>query len=150
MNLTTSQPDAMSFAPARNGKPPKLAMAPMVDIVLLLICFYLLVAKTTQDQEDPEVRVPRIVSDQTLEEHPAELIVNLHADRRIVVNGETLTPDALGAWLTEQQAKALRQDRQAFVVVRADKRQRYGVLDEVLKTCREAGLSTVWFRATKQ
>lgn len=150
MNLTTDHPDAMSFAPAAHGKPPKLAMAPLVDIVLLLICFYMLVANTIQQQEDPDVQLPRVASEQALEERPAELIINVHADRRIVANGRALPLDALRAWLAEQQARAAADDRQVLVVVRADKRQRYGLLDDVLKTCREAGLSQVMLRAAKR
>lgn len=150
MNLNTDQPDAMTFAPPTNSRPPKLAMAPMVDIVLLLICFYLLVAKTTQDQEDPNIELPKIVSEQAFEERPAELIVNVHTDDRVVVNGQALEMDALRTLLAGEQAKAVRDDRQVLVVVRADKRQRYGLLDEVLKTCREAGMGQVLLRATNR
>jgi biopolymer transport protein ExbD len=141
--LETSE--ALNFA-----SPPRrrvaIRMAPLIDIVFLLICFYLLVAELIRSQKDPTVALPAMAHAAAGEEVPAEVVVNLRADATVTVNGVEVA-ERLTRLLRAERAKAARTSQPFRVVVRADRRQRFGRLDEVLVACKRAGLATIVFRA---
>lgn len=126
---------------------PRIGMAPLVDIVLLLICFYLLVMQSMQARTDDRIELPRMSNNQTTKVAPAELVVNITAEGSVNLNGETVSSGELARLLRGERQRAEDAGQGLSVVVRADGRQRYGMLDDALKACREAGLSTVTIRA---
>lgn len=135
------------FGPAAPPRPLSVGMAPMVDIVLLLICFYLLVAKNIQDQDDPDVKVPVVTADIARDEMPAEMVINVYQDGRLSLNARPTDLEALEATLATERDAAARRGAALAVVVRADRRQSFGLLDEVMTACRRAGLTQVLLRA---
>ena len=70
-------------------------------------------------------------------------------DGRVTVSGRELPGEALGRELRVELAKAEGQRQPLRVVVRADRRQSFANLDEVLQTCRQAGVRQVVFRAAE-
>ena len=127
-----------------------LQVAPMVDIVLFLICFFMLASEMVQGQKDPAVELPYMRSPLAAVETRAEIIVNLRPDGAVTVEGERLTPETLAGLLAGESQRAKSRGRPLRVVVRADRRQRFAALDDVLVACRKAGLDQVVFRATEE
>ena len=132
-------------AQPRRG-PAGLAMAPLVDIVLLLVCFYLLTTQLVRGRSDPAVELPVMAAAAGATRHPAELVVNLRADGRVTVGGRAMAVEDLAGMLGAELARAIRERKRFRVVVRADRRQPFGGLDEVLGACEAAGLPGVVFR----
>lgn len=145
----TTAPNPFRFAPA----PPVAAgvgVAPLVDIVLLLICFYLFVAKSVADLDDPSIRLPVIASELADDERPGELIVNLREDGDVVVAGRVRSLDELRTLASDAAAAARASGGSPTVVLRVDRDQRFGNLDRVQRICREAGVGAVVLRAVER
>ena len=140
---------ALRYTLAKEETPPPLGMASLVDIVLLLICFYLFVMQSIQSQAEQTIDLPQLASDRTRDMIPAELTLNLGAGGGIMLNGARVSDDRLPALLSAQNVRALEQNMRLQVVVRADRRQRFERLDAVLAACREAGLSAVSVRSVQ-
>ena len=140
----------LRFNPAADEKPPALGMAPLVDIVLLLICFYLFVMRSIQSHAEPEITLPRLMTDRAVDTVPAAVVINLDADGVLKVNGEVMTLDDLTLRLEADRALAQETQTRLEVVVRADRTQTYAHLDEVLSACRAAGLGSVSIRSTRE
>ena len=137
----------MSFASPDEDRAFAIQVAPLIDIVFLLICFYLLVAQLIGSQKDPSVQLASM-SDQVLAaEAPAELVINLRDDGTVTVGGRPVRMSGLRALLADEKSNAAQAGQRFSVVVRADRRQRYGKLDEVLRLCRQAGVGKLIFRA---
>jgi len=128
----------------------KIQVAPLVDTVLFLIWFYLLVGQLVIHQKDAAVQLPAMASPMSTVEVPAELVINVRQDSTITIDGRPTETAALGRLVASELAKAQAAGQQLRVVVRADRRQRFALLDEVLRTCRRAGLSQVVFRAVAE
>jgi biopolymer transport protein ExbD len=146
-------PDApLRFVAPDDSRGSLLQMAPLVDIVFLLICFYLFVSQTINEQADPRVSLPVMTADVAAPEQPAEIVINVLAPGtsgggELIVLGQTVNASELDVLLRNEAAKARAAGQSLRVVVRADRRQRFRSLQEVLVTCKRAGLSQVILRA---
>jgi biopolymer transport protein ExbD len=127
----------------------RLQMAPLIDIVFLLICFYLLVSQLIQHQKDPAVQLPAMAQRTTDVETPAEIVLNLRADDGVTVEGRTIPIDRLAEFLSAQR-RGIADESRLRVVIRADRRQRFGLLAKVQHACRQAGIDRHILRARKE
>jgi len=143
----TETPDALNFVPAVPRTSPRFQVAPLVDIVFLLVCFFMLTSQLIQTHKDPEVDLPIMTSPGAAREVPAEVTVNLRPDGTLSVGGRRIVVDDLAGVLTAHLARARRRGEAVRVVVRADRRQRFARLDEVLDVCRSIRLPQIVFRA---
>lgn len=141
MNDTTQ---TLQFGGTAARAEASVQMAPLIDIVFLLICFYLLVAQLITTQSDPAVQLPTMTSPLAATEQPAEVVVNLREDGTVLVNNQPLSLDALRAMLSASLADS---DQPLRVVIRPDRRQRYQRLGEILAICRELNVAQVILRA---
>lgn len=147
MKLFDHKIRSISFAPkeGQNDQVAQFPMAPLIDIVFLLICFYLLVAQFVSSQDDASVQLPIIAASQGQPEMPAEIVVNVKSDGELIVEGRSLSLVELRSLLTDRKLKAGANTLR--VVIRTDRRGLFGRLDEVLQTCRQSGLKQIIFRA---
>ena len=143
-----SEPLSFNHAPADESA-PHLGMAPLVDIVLLLICFYLLVMQSMQARTDDRIELPRMANNMTTEMTPSELVVNITAEGMLSLNGQPVEPGDLRELLQLERRRAAEAGEALNVVVRADGRQRYAMLQSTLVACRDAGMGVVTVRAAE-
>ena len=135
-----------STVESRDEAAPRLGMAPLVDIVLLLICFYLLVMRSIDSHVDDTVVLPLVTAEEALDILPAELVVNRDEHGVISLNGATVDIGTLLSLLTIELGRAAEAGRDLRVVIRADARQPYGALDEILEVCKQAGAGSITLR----
>jgi biopolymer transport protein ExbD len=140
----------MQFEKVTEHEPATLQVAPMVDIVMLLICFFMLATTLVQGQKDPAVLLPLMKSPLAASERRAEMTINLRADGVITIDGQPVALESLEGLLSGEARLARDESRPLRVVVRADRRQRFAALDDVLSACRRAGLAQVVFRAQEE
>ena len=133
--------EALAASPA-----PALEFAPIVDIILQLICFYLFVAGSIQSYDDPAVRLPVLRSPAAVEELPSELVVNIRADGSLKVNDRPVEWDRLRDLLLAEGGGG----RAISVSIRVDRRQTFARLDRVLDLCRELGLPRIAIRTSSE
>jgi len=126
-----------------------LQVAPLIDMVFLLIMFFLLVGHLVMTKKDAMTRPPVMVSPSGQPVMPAELLINVRQDGRIIVSGREVTPRQLEVSLRAELARGMKTGKDTHVEVRADRRQAFGKLNEVLQVCKKCGVETVYFCASQ-
>lgn len=140
---------ALDFGGAEPPRSAGIQIAPLIDIVFLLIGFFMLATQLIQTQADPAVQLPEMTRSKAGPDVPAEITVNVRTDGSLLVNGRTLAARDLAALLSLERGRKPSTDAPLRVVIRADKRQHFDKLDKVLEACRNAGISSIILRAER-
>ena len=131
----------------KTPKPPESAiqLAPMIDIVFLLLIFFLVTWQFSRSEQDSKVKVP--TSSQGSEETRAisEININIRQDGELVINDEVLTEEQI---LTKLRAIVEVHENQP-VRLRGDGEITYQVLMGVIDICQEAGIWNISFATRK-
>jgi len=119
----------------------EINIAPLIDVVFLLIIFFMTVTQFAHVEledaiEPPEARPPADNSPL-----PGRLVVNVHADGRIVVLGQTRTQQQLDELLTDLLKG--RQPGDVSVLVRGDRRLPWRTAASILSACSARGINRV-------
>lgn len=112
-----------------------LNLTPLIDVVFLLLVFFMLTTTFLDPERELEIDLPQAASGTTLEEE-RELVINVFEDGRITLSGEAVDPNALRTRL-ESAAAA---DPETPVTIRGDKRVEHGDIVGVMDACGLAGL----------
>ena len=120
-------------------------MTPMIDVVFLLLIFFLAATTFAREEVELDLRLPQAKSGQA-GKGDTQLVVNVFADGRITVDGREVPLPALQQKL---QAAVQRNAEQA-VLVRGDQESRFGTGLAVLDACRLAKVKKVDFAALPQ
>ena len=126
----------MKFKKRSQSKATAFALTSMLDVIFLLLCFFVTVSVFSQWESEISIKLPNAKTAETPERLPGEIIVNLAKDGKITVNSVALTLGDLGARL----AKVAKFYPGQPVIIRADKEVRYEDLVELIDTCRAAGI----------
>ncbi|MBE6383592.1 MAG: biopolymer transporter ExbD [Lentisphaerae bacterium] len=118
------------------SKAPALALTSMLDVIFLLLCFFVTVSVFSQWESEISIKLPSAKTADEPDRLPGEIIANVAKDGSVRVNGAELTLTQLGERL-ERIAKFY--SGQA-VIIRADKETPYEYLVNVIDTCRGAGV----------
>jgi biopolymer transport protein ExbD len=113
----------------------RLNLTPMIDVVFLLLIFFLVATKFEEQERELNVVLPQASEAMPLTAKPKELFVNIDREGRYVVNGQQQNDAALLATL--QQAAASNPGRQT-VIIRADKRCVWQYVVNVMNLCNKA------------
>lgn len=127
----------MRFSQRNRSKAPTLALTSMLDVIFLLLCFFVTVSVFSQWESEISIKLPNAKTAEAPERLPGEIIVNLAKDGGISVNSVKLSLEELGARL----AKVAKFYPGQPVIIRADKEVRYETLVKLIDTCRA---SDIW------
>ena len=127
----------MRFSQRNRSKAPALALTSMLDVIFLLLCFFVTVSVFSQWESEISIKLPNAKTAEAPERLPGEIIVNLAKDGAISVNSVGLSLEELGARL----AKVAKFYPGQPVIIRADKEVRYETLVKLIDTCRA---SDIW------
>ena len=123
---------------------PGIQLAPLVDVLLLLLIFFLLTWNAARTENELDVKVPK-ASAAKEKSAPIGIIVNVKADGNVVVNRRTLTSPEL-----QELLKGMVQlNPEQAVVIRGDEAGAYKNIVEVLNICTEAGITNVAFATAR-
>jgi biopolymer transport protein ExbD len=117
----------------------------MVDIVFLLLIFFLVTWNFARYETELDVQVPSAKEGKETRRAVGEVILNVKADGSIVMNRRVLTPDALREALTK--ISQLYPDQ--AVVLRGDENVDYRFVVDVLDICRAANIWNVAFATSR-
>jgi biopolymer transport protein ExbD len=110
--------------------------APMVDVVFLLLIFIILsspfVLQTGQKVELPTDPQPPDVTFQTM-------VVTVSRDNQLFFNGQPAAFEGL----RESLARAAQQERNAVLIVKADRQVTHETITRIFSIAREAGIKDV-------
>lgn len=124
----------MKFADPAGSRAPALALTSMLDVIFLLLCFFVTVSVFSQWESEISIQLPTAATGEQPERLPGEIIVNLAKDGTIRVNGTSLTLDDLQSRL----AKISKFYPGQPVIIRADRDTKYESLVAVIDSCRAA------------
>ena len=126
----------MDFSPPRQRPPLILELTPLIDVVFLLLIFFM-VSTTFVDQPSAmEVDLPTSDSAEVLSEGN-DVGISLTSDGRVFIDGEGVSMEQLSAELR----RIAREDPTTRVVVRADKGLTYQRLIDVMGLAHDLGLA---------
>lgn len=126
----------MKFKVRRASRAPALALTSMLDVIFLLLCFFLTTSVYSQWENEISIKLPEAKTADEPDRLPGEIIVNLAQDGTLRVNGVTLTTEDLGARLE----KIVKFYPGQAVIIRADRDTAYSHLVGVIDVCRAVGV----------
>jgi len=126
----------MNFMKNKRSRAPAVQMASLMDIVFLLLCFFVTSSVFSQWETEVAITLPTAKSATIPGRMPGEIILNLDADGKVSVNGHALS--------LEEVTKRLTRIAENFpgqpVVIRADKTCSYETLMSLIDACRTANV----------
>ena len=130
----------MKFS-SRQPEPAGMQLAPMIDIVFLLLIFFIVTWQFSRSETELNVSVPTAEEGSELNRPKGEIIINILADNTIRVEG--LTVDL--PQLHDKLAAIARQFENQPVRIRGDGKVAYQRIVEVIDTCQKAGIWNISF-----
>ena len=126
----------MRFVRKNRSRAPQLALTSMLDVIFLLLCFFVTVSVFSQWESEITIKLPSAATAEEPDRLPGEIIVNLDKGGKVTVNGKALELKDLESRL----AKVAKFYPDQAVIIRADKDVRYELLVSVIDTCRAANV----------
>ena len=120
-------------------------IAPMVDILLFLLVFFILTWNFSRNEAELDVKVPAAKEGQESRRPAGEVILNVKKDGSIVMNRRAMSSDELLETLT--RIAQLYPDQ--AVILRGDENVDYRYVVDVLDICRAANIWNVAFATSK-
>jgi biopolymer transport protein ExbD len=130
MKFSSRQPEAAS-----------MQLAPMIDIVFLLLIFFIVTWEFTRAETELDVSTPTTEEGAELNRQRREQVINVLADGTIRLEGVTL--DLLE--LEQKLAPIAKLNENQPVRIRGDRETRYQRIVEVIAACRKAGIWNISF-----
>jgi biopolymer transport protein ExbD len=128
----------------RNQAEPRILgfmIAPMVDILLVILVFFIVTWNFALAENELDVRVPSATKANEPQPYVGQVVINVRADGTIVVNRQTKSP----AELLDQLKQLAQLYPDQAVIVRGDEAVDYKHIVEVLDICRQADIWNVAF-----
>lgn len=115
---------------------PSLNLTPMIDIVFLLVIFFMVGTKFSELERKIGLRIPEVTDHGALTAAPERRVVNVYRDGRIELDQQTVTLDLL----RDRLVNARSQYAELGVLVRGDGTGPYQNVAAVLNACKQAGI----------
>jgi biopolymer transport protein ExbD len=118
---------------------PGINLTPMIDIVFLLLIFFMVGTRFTELEREFKIQLPSVSEAQPLTSLPDEITINVSSDGELRVDGIEMTLQELENRL--QTAKKHYSDQS--VIVRGDANGTYQNVMDVLAACNRSGIQAV-------
>lgn len=123
-------------------------LTPMIDIVFLLIIFFMVGTKfseLTERDRDIALSVPKVSDAKALTAAPSNRVIDIFADGRVELDREPVTLEELQT----QLEAARKQYPKMGVVIRGDADSPYQNVASVMATCRRAEIADLNIRVNE-
>ncbi len=124
---------------------PGIQLAPLVDVLLLLLIFFLMTWNAARNENELDVKIPKASAAKEKAAPIGDIIVNVKADGNVIVNRRTLNPQEL----TELLRGLVQLNADQAVIIRGDEAGAYKNIVSVLNICSQAGVTNVAFATAK-
>ena len=112
-----------------------LSLTPLIDVVFLLLIFFLVATKFAEEERELNVLLPDASEAQPRTSKPRETIVNIDQDGNYFVSGRNLTLTELE---TSLRIARVNNRTRASVILRADRRCQVEYLVAAINACNKA------------
>lgn len=130
----------MKFS-SRQPEPAAMQLAPMIDIVFLLLIFFIVTWQFTRAETELSVSVPTAEEGAEPSRQKGEVVINVLADDSLKVEGSAIDLRGLTEWLTPIAKQYPNQP----VRLRGDADVSYQRMVEVIDACQKAGIWNISF-----
>jgi biopolymer transport protein ExbD len=113
-----------------------IEMTPLVDMVFLLLIFFLVATTFRQEEREMQVALPVARAAGPITPMLRELIINVDRDGGIIVGGQHIEAEELRAMVAE----AVANNPEQKVTVRGDRGTAYANVVRVLEICKNGGI----------
>lgn len=148
--------EAKTLGPAALGEDDiemEFQVAPMVDVLLVLLLFFMATASTEVSMQREDITLPKAGAGQDIQGRDTMLDVNILSVTNLIEvlgippfeNASELTPIVKAARENAERSGAVTAERPYRVFIRADSNVRYERVHEIMKACAEAGVPDVSF-----
>ena len=120
-------------------------IAPMVDILLVLLCFFIVTWSFARKENELDVKVPSAQNAKDSNPVVNQTVLNVKVDGTVVLNRKPLSLAELSLKLNELS----RLSPDYAIIVRGDERVPYRFITDVLDVCRGANIWNVAFATSK-
>lgn len=121
-------------------------LAPMIDVVFLLLIFFIATMQFSQSERELDVSVP--VAEEGADAHQTvgEIIINVRESGEVVVDKTEMTQEQLFEKL--QRIAAVHKNQ--AIRIRGDSKVEYQKIVEVIDVCQKAGIPNISFATRVQ
>lgn len=109
----------------------------MIDVVFLLIIFFMVATKFSEMERDIELELPEVAAAQALTSAPKQRVVSVHDDGQLALDKEAVSLEEL----TQQLAVAHSEYPELSVVIRGDASCAFQHVAGALAACKEANIT---------
>jgi biopolymer transport protein ExbD len=115
---------------------PSLDLTPVIDMVFLLLIFFLAATTFQQAEREMNVALPSAAAAMPISAALREIVINVDSSGAIVVAGRAMSPEDLGQMIKS----AVAANPEQKVSLRGDKRTAYENIVRVLDVCKASGV----------
>ncbi len=116
-----------------------LSMTPLIDIVFLLLIFFLVATRFAEEEREFHLNLPEASEAQPLTKKPQDLFINIDRRGQYFVTGKSLDANQLLAVLR----RASDNNPHISAIVRADENCRWQPIMTAMNLCVKAGIRNV-------
>jgi len=113
-----------------------IELTPMIDTVFLLLTFFLVATTFQQAEREMSIALPEASAAVPITAGFREIVINVDSGGALVVNGASVTPDALRDMITS----AVEGNPDQKVTIRGDRHAEYAHIVVALDICKGAGI----------
>ena len=133
---------------ARPRKTPRVNLTPLIDVVFLLLIFFM-VSTTFRDSARIKVVLPSIETEEPEDQHSIELTIQVAADGMMSVNDRELVKSS-HQLLKRAIVEIARGETDIPIIVKADKNAPFQAVMTVMDVAAQLGLEKLTFPGRKQ
>ncbi len=128
-------------SPTQGSGDTGFQLTPMLDVVFLLLCFFITTQVYSQWETEIDIKLPTASTGETPSRLPGEIIINIQTSGETTVNQRVLDDEQMSRLLADLAALYPGQP----VKLRADKAAPYEYVIRVLDHCRKADIWNIAF-----
>ncbi len=117
-----------------------LSLTPLIDIVFLLLIFFLVATQFSEEEKEIDVLLPDASEAQAPTAKVDRLIINIDKDGRYFVTGKILTVEQLRFVLRKAYTD---NPGRASAIIRGDRRCPHGFIIDAKNECLKAGIRDI-------
>lgn len=118
-----------------------MQLAPMIDVILFLLTFFLLTWNAARYENELDIKIPSASASRETQSPFDTVVLNVRQDGAIILNRRVVEPTELQKILGELSKQFPNQS----VIIRASQTTEYKLIIDTLNICREADIWNVAF-----
>ncbi|MCK5528939.1 MAG: biopolymer transporter ExbD [Kiritimatiellae bacterium] len=133
---------------------PELDVSALIDMVFLLLVFFMVTASLVKSEGDLSIKLPGIVQQAVTVDMPDEQIIEVHATGRVNLNGlafgtmdSNALPDLVAILMRYKMASDASHNK-AMVTIWAEDEAKHQRVIDVMNACAFAGIENVTFTSS--